>query len=107
MTYDPNRDFRDPNELSEIERNARNMDLARGSNASWGWLLGGVAAVVLVLIALTFARDDTNTAGNTTTPPATTTGQSTTPPATANRPSNPPSTTGQAPADRPAPAPKQ
>ena len=64
--YDPNRDFRDPNRLNEMQ--TPNWEAERDSNASWGWLLGGIAAVVLVLVALSFGRND-QTASNTTEPP--------------------------------------
>ena len=51
--YDPNRDFRDPNRLNEMQ--TPNWEAERNANASWGWILGGLAAVVLVLVALSFA----------------------------------------------------
>ena len=94
--YDPNRDFRDPNRLNELR--APDWEAERNANASWGWILGGLAAVVLVLVALSFARNDSRTASNAIEPPAAQT-----------RPANPtvisppartpaqPSTTGQAP----------
>jgi hypothetical protein len=96
--YDPNRDFRDPNRLNELQ--TPNWEAERNANASWGWILGGIAAVVLVLVALSFGRND-QTASNQ--PPATrmqpgspTTGMN--PPAqrTPMSPSSP-STTGQSP----------
>ena len=72
----------------------------RNANSSWGWILGGLAAVVLVIVALSFARNDTKTASNTAIEP----------PISQTRPSTPtqvnsptarvpaqPSTTGQAP----------
>jgi len=98
--YDPNRDFRDPNRLNEMQ--TPDWEAERNANASWGWILGGLAAVVLVLAALSFGRNDSQTASNepSATPrPAPTTG--TTPPA-ARTPTQP-STTGQAPAPSPAP----
>lgn len=74
---DPNRDFRDSGELPPRRYDADHA--ARASNAAWGWILGGVAAVVVVLIALTFAGTDTKTASNVPSappaPPAATTGQ--------------------------------
>ncbi len=42
--YDPNRDFRDPNRMS----NTPDWEAEREANASWGWILGGLAAVALV-----------------------------------------------------------
>lgn len=89
--YDPNRDFRDPNRM----RNTPDWEAEREANASWGWILGGLAAVALVLVALSFARNDTQTASN---------NGSNEPPISQTRPANPtvvnPST-----ANRPAPAP--
>ena len=60
--YDPNRDFRDPNRLNEMQ--TPNWEAERNANASWGWILGGLAAVVLVLVALSFGRNDSQTASN-------------------------------------------
>lgn len=87
--YDPNRDFRDPNRLNEMP----NWEAERSANASWGWILGGLAAVVLVLVALSFGRNDSQTASNqpSASRPAPTTGMN--PPA-ARTPAQP-STTGQ------------
>jgi hypothetical protein len=90
--YDPNRDFRDPNRLNEMQ--TPNWEAERNANASWGWILGGLAAVVLVLVALSFGRNE-QTASNepgATQRPAPTTGMS--PPA---RTPAQPSTTGQNP----------
>ncbi len=99
--YDPNRDFRDPNRLNEMQ--TPNWEAEREANASWGWILGGLAAVVLVLVALSFARNDTQTASSTgnNEPPISQTRPST--PTTVNPPANrpaptAPSTTGQSPA---------
>jgi hypothetical protein len=93
--YDPNRDFRDPNRLNEMQ--TPDWEAERNANASWGWILGGLAAVVLVLAALSFGRNDSQTASNE--PGATPR------PAPMNPPARPgqPSTTGQAPASSPAP----
>lgn len=81
---DPNRDFREPGELPT----RYDSDFSdRGANTTWGWIFGGVAAVVLVLIALSIANRDTETASNLPpAPPAAT--ESANPPA-------PPETTGQ------------
>lgn len=98
--YDPKRDFRDPNRLNEMQ--TPNWEAERNANASWGWILGGLAAVVLVLVALTFARNDTQTASNVSEPPTTQTrpaNPTTISPPAARTPAQPgqPSTTGQAP----------
>lgn len=90
--YDPNRDFRDPNRLNEMQ--TPNWEDERNANASWGWILGGLAAVVLVLVALSFGRNDSQTASNepaATPRPAPTTGMN--PPA--RIPAQPSTTTGQ------------
>jgi hypothetical protein len=64
---------------------------------NWSWILGGIGALVVLLLALSYwSGGDRQTAGDTT-PPATTTGQS------APR-VTPPATTGQG-STRPAPAP--
>ncbi|HKY86498.1 MAG TPA: hypothetical protein VJL90_07055 [Pseudorhodoplanes sp.] len=102
--YDPNRDFRDPNRLNNLnDLQTPNWDAERNANASWGWILGGLAAVVLVLAALSFGRNDSQTASNepstTQTRPANPGGM--TPPA-ARTPTQP-STTGQAPTQGQAP----
>jgi hypothetical protein len=55
---------------------------------SWGWILGGLVAVAVVLAVLFSFRTGDETASNSTSPAATT-GQSSAPstgPATANRP---------------------
>jgi hypothetical protein len=76
-------------------RNTPDWEAEREANASWGWILGGLAAVALVLVALSFARNDTQTASNS---------GSNEPPISQTRPANPtvvnPST-----ANRPTPAP--
>ena len=99
--YDPNRDFRDPNRLNEMQ--TPNWEAEREANASWGWILGGLAAVVLVLVALSFARNDTQTASNTGNEPPISQTRPSTPttinPPAQNRPApTAPSTTGQSPA---------
>ncbi len=68
--YDPNRDYRDPASYRELRRS--DIGAAR---SSWAWILGGLAAFVLIILALSVGRDDTQTAtspGVTATPPATT-----------------------------------
>lgn len=81
---DPNRNFREPGELP-TRHDSDSSDPS--ANTAWGWILGGVAAVVLALIALSIANRDTETASNLPpVPPAAT--ESANPPA-------PPETTGQ------------
>jgi hypothetical protein len=103
--YDPNRDFRDPNRMNDPNRlnEMPDWESERNANASWGWILGGLAAVVLVLVALSFGRNDSQTASNepAASRPAPTTGMN--PPA-ARIPAQP-STTGQStPSTSPAPS---
>ena len=57
--YDPNRDFRDPKSDKSLHEMSPQWEAERNANASWGWILGGLAAVVLVLVAISFARNDT------------------------------------------------
>lgn len=46
---------KDPRYL--LDNDETDWEAERNANASWGWILGGLAAVVLVLVALSFARD--------------------------------------------------
>jgi hypothetical protein len=104
--YDPNRDFRDPkSDKSLHDKSLHEMspqwEAERNANASWGWILGGLAAVVLVLVAISFARNDTQTASNVDEPPTSQTRPanptSINPPARTPAQPSQPSTTGQAP----------
>jgi hypothetical protein len=67
---------------------------------NWSWILGGIGALVVLLLALSYwSGSDRQTAGDTT-PPATTTGQAPkpTPPATTgegSRPASPPPSSNQ------------
>jgi type IV secretory pathway VirB10-like protein len=49
----------------------------RGFN--WSWIIGGIAAIVVLFVALSFMGGDDRTAETTTTPPAATTGQASPP----------------------------
>lgn len=90
---DPGRPPDDPNPSGEYEPRAA-YDTDR---MSWSWILGGIGALVIVLLALSYwSGTDTQTAGDTR-PPATT-GQS------SPMSPSPPATTGQGPA-RTAPPP--
>lgn len=103
--YDPNR--LDPNR-PDYRRSS--LDTAPGMN--WNWILGGIAVVVVLLIALSYmGGDSTRTAD---TPSATTTGQGMpkSPPATTGQSSTQSSTPNAAPtipnsSPNPSPAPKQ
>jgi hypothetical protein len=75
----------DPNRLDPNRPDSRRTGLAAGPGMNWNWILGGVAVVVVLLIALSYmGGDSTRTAD---TPSATTTGQ--------GMPKSPPATTGQ------------
>lgn len=81
----------DPNPRGEYEPRAA-YDTDR---MSWSWILGGIGALVIVLLALSYwSGTDTQTAGDTR-PPATT-GQSS--PQSSPMSPSPPATTGQGPA---------
>lgn len=80
--FDPRRD---PNRMSD---NA-NWEYEKPSSA-WGWIIGGLAVVALLLAALTMGRDDTQPTADTRNQP------------TISRPATPPTTTGQATRDSPA-----
>lgn len=93
--FDPRHD---PNRANDPVNS--NWEYERPSH-SWGWIVGGLAVVALLLAALTMGRDGSMpTAGNTTNPP-TQVSRPATPPAPASdgqasTPApTPPSTTGQ------------
>lgn len=90
-------DMRDPR-LDPSHPDYRNPKASyEPDGMNWSWILGGIGALVVLLLALSYwSGGDRQTAGDTT-PPATTTGQS------APR-VTPPATTGQG-STRPAPAP--
>jgi hypothetical protein len=74
--FDPRRD---PNRMSDDA----NWEYEKPSS-SWGWIIGGLAVVALLLAALTMGRDDTQSTADTGNQP------------TISRPATPPATTGQA-----------
>lgn len=88
----------DPNRLNDPANS--NWEYERPSH-SWGWIIGGLAVVALLLAALTMGRNDAPTTAENTTPSPQITRQ-TTPPTTAApadqaaRPApSEPATTGQ------------
>lgn len=89
-------DMRDPR-LDPSHPDYRNPKASyERDGMNWSWILGGIGALVVLLLALSYwSGGDRQTAGDTT-PPAATTGQA---PRT-----TPPATTGQS-GSRPAPAP--
>lgn len=68
---DPNRDFRDPNRLDDGY-------VAPRTGSSGAWIIGAIAVVVVILVALGMGRSGNQTASVPSTPP-TTTGQAPTP----------------------------
>ena len=83
MDPDPN-----PNRLDSNLQDAR-YGSARGFN--WNWIIGGIAAIVVLLVVLSFIDRSGDQVADT--PPAVTTGQgTTTPPASTTGPA---SSTGQ------------
>jgi hypothetical protein len=99
--HDP---LRDPNDPLDPRGTAyRDLDTAR-SGPSWGWIIGGFVALMLLFVfVFGVGRDTDRTASTGTNPPITSsdnTGRSPTltPPVTATRPA-PADTTGAAPRD--------
>ena len=86
----------DPSHPDYRNPNAR-LDTEDGMN--WSWILGGIGALVVLLLALSYWSGTDRQTASDTMPPATTTGQSI-------PRSTPPSTTGAGPA-RTAPAPAE
>ena len=68
--YDPNRT--DPNRIDPSNPGMRDsrLDAARGFN--WNWVIGGIAAVVVLLVALSFVGRSGNQSADIANPPATT-----------------------------------
>lgn len=93
-------DMRDPR-LDPSHPDYRNPKASyEPDGMNWSWILGGIGALVVLLLALSYwSGGDRQTAGDTT-PPATTTGQSApkaTPPATTGQSSTPPAPTSPPP----------
>lgn len=94
-------DMRDPR-LDPSHPDYRNPKASyEPDGMNWSWILGGIGALVVLLLALSYwSGSDRQTAGDTT-PPATTTGQApkATPPATtgqgSTRPTSPPPSSNQ------------
>ena len=94
-------DYRDPNYRDPDRRDYRDPDLSTDaqpwSNATWGWIAGIAAAVLVLIFAFGTGRERVATED---TSPATT-GQRTNPPPVTGGP-----TTGAPTANRPVPAPR-
>lgn len=91
--YDPMR--RDPKRPAVNE-----AGYAADRGLNWSWIVGGIAAIVVLIVALSFVGRDDRTA--VTTPPAATTGQSA-PMQTNPAPATDASPATPAPAERTAP----
>ncbi|MET0278683.1 MAG: hypothetical protein ABW198_10155 [Pseudorhodoplanes sp.] len=68
----------DPNRLDPNRPDSRDVPFDSGSGFNWNWLLGGIAAVVLLLVAMSFMSNDRTAEG--IAPSNETTGQSSPPP---------------------------
>jgi hypothetical protein len=93
-------DYRDPNDPTW--RNAAYDPNARGYSSTWGWVIGALFVLVVLVIAFGTKHEGSQTASNDLTPPAATRmapSPSLTPPPA--QPAPPPSPTN------PAPAPKE
>ena len=83
MTYDPNREPRNP---YDPNREPRNVNILSRDGGMWGWTLGIVAVVVLGLIFWAAMDPDSPQVADKA-------------PAPVTQPAQPPSTVGSAPAD--------
>jgi hypothetical protein len=93
----------DPNRMDPKRPAVNEAGYAADRGFNWNWIIGGIAALVVLIVALSFVGRDDRTA-DTAQPPAATTGQGTTQPAPA--PSAPAERTAPTPpAERMAPAP--
>jgi hypothetical protein len=81
--YDPNRvdpNRMDPNRMDPRRPAVNEAGYAADRGFSWNWIIGGIAALAVLIAALAFMGRDDRTA-DTGQSPAATTGQSSTPPA--------------------------
>jgi hypothetical protein len=69
----------DPNRLDPNRQDLRDVPFDSGNGFNWNWLLGGIAAVVLLLVAMSFMTSSDRTAEGIA-PSGATTGQSSPPP---------------------------
>jgi type IV secretory pathway VirB10-like protein len=91
----------DPNRIDPKRPAVNEAGYAADRGFNWNWIIGGIAALVVLVVALSFMGRDDRTA-DTATPPAATTGQST-PAPTSTAPTPAPATPNAMPADRTAP----
>ncbi len=70
--YDPNR--LDPNR-PDLRDTSRDVPFDSGRGVNWNWVLGGIAAIVLLLVGMSFMTDSERTAEGIA-PSKETTGQS-------------------------------
>ena len=91
----------DPNRMDPKRPAVNEAGYAADRGFNWNWIIGGIAALVVLVVAFSFMGRDDRTA-DTRVPPAATTGQST-PAPTSTAPSPAPTTPNAMPADRTAP----
>jgi hypothetical protein len=75
----------DPNRMDPKRPAVNEAGYAADRGFNWSWIIGGVAALAVLLVALTFLGGDDRTA-DTGQPPAATTGQSTPAPSSTSNP---------------------
>ena len=90
----------DPNRMDPTRPTLNEAGYAADRGFNWNWIIGGIAALVVLVVALSFMGRDDRTA-DTSQPPATTTGQSTRAPSATPNPGA--STPNVMPTDRTAP----
>lgn len=68
----------DPNRLDPNQDERREIPVDRGTGMNWTWVIGGMAAIVLLLLGMSLMGDSQRNAG--VAPSQETTGQSSSPP---------------------------
>ncbi len=92
----------DPNRLDPKRPASHEAGYAANRGFNWNWIIGGIAALAVLLIALTFLGGDGDRTADTGQPSATT-GQSSPTPSTNSNPA-PKATPSTPPAERTAPS---
>jgi len=84
------RSYQDPNDPTRRPVQNLPQDDAMASNATWGWVAAAIFAVVVLFLAFTAGRDDSQTtATRDTTPPATSGSATNSPTSRPAMPANP------------------
>jgi hypothetical protein len=102
---DPNRV--DPRRMDPKRPAVNEAGYAAHRGFNWSWVIGGIAAIVVLLVALSYMGGSSDRTAGTDQPPATTTGQSAptqtpAPKAAPTAPTTPNATPAAPPAPRPA-----